>query len=122
MEFETKSDSSEHRHENDFSDLLEMEEVVLNSKNEDVFTCAHDKTCSEIDDWFNNRLKNTLKISLKNNQPCKNKNQELMRLNEELETANLKRPQHNVEELANQLLCLERLHACYKKKKLKNAC
>ena len=56
-EFETKSDSSEHLHENvfansiwnDSSDLLEMEEVVLNSKTEDIFTYAHDKNCSEID-------------------------------------------------------------------------
>ena len=42
-----------------------------------------------------------------------------MRLNEELETANVKTLQYNVEELANQLLCLERLNSCYEKKHLK---
>ena len=81
-EFKTKSDSSEYLHENDFansiwnnsSNLLEIEEVVLNSKTIDIFTCDYNKTCSEIDDWFNNQLKNSLKTRLKNNQLCKNEN------------------------------------------------
>ena len=62
-----------------------------------------------------------LKKSIKDPSANNALNDEINSLNKELKEANESSPQHNLNELANQMLFLERLHVMCENKKLKNA-
>lgn len=103
----------------DSSSELIFNESVLNSSYDYKSGQIEDRACSEIDDWFDHILHLQIKKNIKDPSDSNHLNDEINSLNKELKEANESSPQHNLNELANQMLFLERLHVMHENKKLK---
>ena len=103
------------------NELIELENEVMNSKSDFDPNNKKDHTCREIDEWFNGLLKEQLERGLKNDHAGSKASEETKMLHDKLKMENEKTSQHGILELGNQLLCLERLHWCYKNNLLKSA-
>ena len=82
----------------------------------------NDTTCSDIDQWFDVLLHHQIKRSTRNNSSSTEAISQFERLNAEIKKANEKSPQHDLNELANQMSFHNRLHQLYAQNNLKNAC
>ena len=105
----------------DCSSELILNESVLNSSCDFKSGQIEDRTCSEIDEWFDHVLHHQTKKCIKDPSDSNHLNDEINSLIKELKEANESSPQHDLNELANQMLFLERLHVMCENKKLKNA-
>ena len=103
---------------NDADDFI-CNDNVLSRKSDYKLGNKFDKTCSEIDDWFDELLREQLKRSSKNDATASKANSDIEKLKNDLKLANESTPQHSVNELGNQLLCHERLHLLCESKDLK---
>ena len=101
------------------SSELIFNESVLNSSCDFKSGQIEDRTCSEIDEWFDHILHHQIKKNIKDPSDSNHLNDEINSLNKELKEANESSPQHDLNELANQMLFLERLHVVHENKKLK---
>ena len=81
-----------------------------------------DKTHMSIDHCFDSMTIDAEKSKSSANAKTKLSKYDVAKLVEETHTANLKTPQHDVQELVNQLLLHDRLHIHYEKKRIKNTC
>ena len=84
-----------------------------NSRNE------ADSTCVDIDNWFDQLLKDQTKRNTENDATCSKANSDMHKLKEELKLGNEKTPQHNVNEFSNQMIFLDRSNCLCEDKKSK---
>ena len=104
---------------NDADDLICNEN--LHTRNSDVLSGNHkDQTCSEIDYWFDQLLHDQRRRNSNNDATSSNARRQMEKLNYDLKQANKNAPQHDLNELCNQLLCHERLHLMHERNELKN--
>ena len=71
------------------SELIENQNIFNSNINYDPEN-VNDRTCSDIDDWFNNLFKEKLHRKTKKDGPTSKANEEIERLHEELKVANEK--------------------------------
>ena len=103
---------------NNADDLILNENICIS--NSDFFSGnGKDQTCSEIDHWFDQLLHHQMKRNLENGDTSSNAQQQLEKLNTDLKQANESTPQHDLNELRNQLLCREQLNLICERDELK---
>ena len=99
-----------------------MNESTLNRNSDFIDGVEKDITFCEIDEWFDYLVHDQVKRSMKNGATTSKAHDDVEKLNHDLKLANESTPQHDINELANQMLCLENCTNCMKRKRLKNAC
>ena len=99
----------------EYSDENDLIENVINSANylkDNDNNCENnsrneaDTTCVNIDNWFDQLIKDQIKRNTEHDATCSKANSDMLMLKEELKLGNEKTSQQNVNELANQRLFL----------------
>ena len=96
-----------------------MNESTLNRNSDFIDGVEKDITFCEIDEWFDYLVHDQVKRSMKNGATTSKAHDDVEKLNHDLKLANESTPQHDINELANQFFCLERLHQLHEEKKIK---